>query len=136
MRGGTANCSVNVSSRRIGSPLVETPNALVVMNQPSLDAFEAEVAPGGVLLLDNGIVEGQVKRTDIRVVAIPATEIADEVGTPKVANVVMLGALCAATGAFPLEFVEQTLREVVKKKNLVEMNITALRRGFEHVAKG
>jgi Pyruvate/2-oxoacid:ferredoxin oxidoreductase gamma subunit len=69
-------------------------------------------------------------------VALPASGIADEVGTTKVANVVILGAVCAATGAYEPEFVETTLRSVIKKKNLIEMNIEAFRRGYDHVKNG
>ncbi|MFH1841563.1 MAG: 2-oxoacid:acceptor oxidoreductase family protein, partial [bacterium] len=72
----------------------------------------------------------------LNVVLLPASEIADEVGTPKVANVVMLGALCAATDAFEPAFVEATLEAVVKRKNLVEMNLQAFRLGYEHVKNG
>jgi 2-oxoisovalerate ferredoxin oxidoreductase beta subunit len=136
MRGGTANCSVNISEARIGTPLVDRPNVLVVMNQPSLEAFEKDVVDGGTILVDSGIVEGKPDAERLNCVMIPATEIADEVGTPKVANVVMLGALCAATGAFELGFMEDTLRAVVKKKNLVDMNITALKRGYDFVRNG
>jgi len=135
MRGGTANCSVNVASKRIGSPLVEHPNVLVVMNQPSLDAFEQDVVDGGTILVDTTIVEGRPDGERLNAVLIPASEIADEVGTPKVANVVMLGAICAATGAFPPDFVESTLRQIIKKKSLIEMNMAAFRRGYEFVKK-
>ena len=135
MRGGTANCSVNVSSKRIGSPLVEHPNVLVVMNQPSLDAFEQDVVDGGTILVDTTIVEGRPDGERLNAVLIPASAIADEVGTPKVANVVMLGAICAATGAFPPDFVESTLRQIIKKKSLIEMNMAAFRRGYEFVKK-
>jgi 2-oxoisovalerate ferredoxin oxidoreductase beta subunit len=133
MRGGTANCSVNLSERRIGSPLVDRPNLLVVMNQPSLEAFADDVVEGGTVIIDTSIVEGRPALAGRRAVLIPATEIADEVGSPKVANVVLLGAICAATGAFPLAFVEQSLRETVKKKDLVDLNLAALRRGYDHV---
>lgn len=133
MRGGTANCSVNISEQRIGTPLVDRPNVLVVMNQPSLDAFEKDVVDGGLIVVDTSIVEGKPDTDRLNAVMIPATNIADEVGTPKVANVVILGAMTAATGAFELELVENTLREVVKKKNLVDMNIEALHRGYDFV---
>ncbi|MFO7652238.1 MAG: 2-oxoacid:acceptor oxidoreductase family protein [Candidatus Krumholzibacteriia bacterium] len=136
MRGGTANCSVNVTRARIGSPLVDNPNVLVVMNQPSLEAFEADVVDGGLILVDTSIVEGRPDTKRLKAVMIPASEMADEVGTPKVANVVMLGALCAATGAFPPEFVESTLRQVIKKKNLIDMNMQAFRQGHEFVTNG
>jgi 2-oxoisovalerate ferredoxin oxidoreductase beta subunit len=133
MRGGTANCSVNISSQRIGSPLVDKPNVLVVMNQPSLEAFEKDVVEGGTLIVDTTIVEGRPTSDTCNVVLIPATDIADEVGTPKIANVVLLGATIAATDAFSLEYVEATLRKVIKKKELIDMNITALKRGYDHV---
>ncbi len=136
MRGGTANCQVNVSGRRIGTPIVERPNVLVVMNQPSLDAFGGSVVDGGLLIVDTSIVQGEVRAPQARVVRLPATEMADEAGTPKVANVVILGALCAATGAFTPQLVEQTLREVVKKRNLLDINLQAFQKGWSHVAEG
>ena len=136
MRGGTANCQVSVSERRIGTPIVERPNVLVVMNQPSLDAFAGEVADGGLLIVDTSIVQGEVANRNARTVLLPATGIADEVGTPKIANVVLLGALCAATGAFPPALVEQTLREVIKKRNLVDLNLQAFQKGYAWVTEG
>ncbi len=133
MRGGTANCSVNLSNQRIGSPLVDHPNVLVVMNQPSLDAFEPSVVDGGVLIVDSTIVEGKPDGGRLKTVMIPASQIADEVGTPKIANVVILGALAAVTGAFTPEFCMETLQSVIKKKNLMDMNMEAFRRGHDFV---
>jgi len=133
MRGGTANCSVNLSNKRIGTPLVERPNVLVVMNQPSLDAFEKDVVDGGLIVVDTSIVEGAPDAERLDALMIPATNMADEVGTPKVANVVIMGALAAKTGAFSLEMVETTLRQAIKKKNLVDMNIEALHKGYDFV---
>ncbi len=136
MRGGTANCSVNVSEKRIGTPLVDHPNVLVVMNQPSLDLFEAEVVDGGTIILDTTVVEGRPDGDRLNVVPIPASDIADEVGTAKVANVVILGALCAATDAFDADFAMDTLKKVIKKKTLIDMNMTAFMRGYDYVKKG
>ena len=135
MRGGTANCSVNLSSDRIGTPLVDHPNVLVVMNQPSLEAFEKDVVDGGTIIIDSTVVEGTADSKRLNVVAIPASDIADEVGTPKVANVVILGALVAATDAFTPEFCESTLRAIIKKKSLIDMNMEAFRRGYDFVKK-
>jgi len=135
MRGGTANCSVNLSSARIGTPLVDHPNVLVVMNQPSLEAFEKDVVDGGTIIVDSTIVEGTPDTKRLNAVMIPASDIADEVGTPKVANVVVLGALIAATDAFTPEFCEATLRAVIKKKSLIDMNMEAFRRGYDFVKK-
>jgi 2-oxoisovalerate ferredoxin oxidoreductase beta subunit len=136
MRGGTANCSVNLSTDRIGTPLVDHPNVLVVMNQPSLDAFEKDVADGGTILVDSTIVDGKPDTDRLNVVLIPASDIADEVGTAKVANVVMLGALMGATDAFTPEFCEDTLRAVIKKRSLIDMNMEAFRRGYDFVKNG
>jgi len=136
MRGGTANCSVNVSASRIGSPLVDHPNVLVVMNQPSLDAFEKDVVDGGTIIIDTTIVEGRPDAERLNVIALPASDMADEVGTPKVANVVVLGALVAATDAFPAEFAESTLRAVIKKQSLIDMNMEAFRKGYDFVKNG
>ena len=108
---------------------------LVVMNQPSLDAFEKSVVDGGTIIVDTTIVEGRPDGKRLQAVLIPASGIADEVGTPKIANVVILGALAAATGAYTPEFCMETLRSVVKKKNLIDMNMEAFRRGYDFVAK-
>ncbi len=135
MRGGTANCSVNLSSERIGTPLVDHPNVLVVMNQPSLDMFEKDMVDGGTIIIDSTVVEGTADTKRLNVVMIPASDIADEVGTPKVANVVILGALVAATDAFTPEFCESTLRAIIKKKSLIDMNMEAFRRGYDFVKK-
>jgi len=136
MRGGTANCSVNISEKQIGSPLVEKPNALVVMNKPSLEMFKNDVVEGGTIIIDSSVIEECPVIEGRNVLMIPATKIADEVGTPKVANVVILGALAAATGAFTLEQVEKTLKATIKKKNLIDMNMVALKRGWDHVTNG
>jgi len=133
MRGGTANCSVNLSRDRIGTPLVDHPNLLVVMNQPSLDLFEAEVVDGGTIIVDTTVVEGRPDSDRLNVVLIPASDIADEVGTTKVSNVVILGAMVAATEAFTPEFCEDTLRAIIKKKSLIDMNMEAFRRGYDFV---
>ncbi|MCP4574231.1 MAG: 2-ketoisovalerate ferredoxin oxidoreductase [bacterium] len=136
MRGGTANCSVNISRDRIGSPLVDRPNMLVVMNQPSLDAFEKDVVDGGTIIVDSTIVEGKADAKRLNVVALPASDMADEVGTTKVANVVILGAVVAATDAYEPEFVESTLRAVIKKQSLIDMNMEAFRKGYDFVKNG
>ena len=136
MRGGTANCSVNISGGRIGTPLVDHPNVLVVMNQPSLDAFEQEVVDGGIIIVDTTVVEGRPDGKRLNAVLIPASAIADEVGTAKVANVVVLGALVAATGAYSAEFTMDTLRAAIKKKSLIDMNMEAFKRGYDYVKNG
>jgi 2-oxoisovalerate ferredoxin oxidoreductase beta subunit len=136
MRGGTANCSVNICKDRIGAPTVEHPNVLVAMNQPSVEMFEKDVVDGGWILVDSGICTTTPDTKRLQVTMIPAAEMADRVGTPKVANVVMLGALCAATGAFEPDYVKETLKVVVKRKELLEMNLQAFDAGWDFVKKG
>src|SRR5512146_483439 len=76
MRGGTANCTVVISDEEIGSPLVRNPTAVIAMNLPSLDKYEAVIKPGGVLVVNASIINREVKRTDIRTVLVPGNEIA------------------------------------------------------------
>ncbi|MEG0542645.1 MAG: 2-oxoacid:acceptor oxidoreductase family protein, partial [Angelakisella sp.] len=83
MRGGTANCSVCLSHTPVGSPLVLSPDALVVMNGPSYDKFINTVEPGGTIVMDTTLIDRKVERTDITVVSLPATRLAKEADMPK-----------------------------------------------------
>jgi len=131
MRGGTANCSVKIASKKIGSPLVANPTILIAMNRPSLDKFEKEVVPGGLIFYDSALIDRAPVRSDVRVVALPATRMADELGTTKAANMVIAGALIELTGIMSLELVMEALGETLKRKNLVELNQKALLKGAE-----
>lgn len=130
-RGGTCNCSVVVSEGEIGSPLVTVPTAAIVMNGPSFDRFEPKVAPGGLLLYNSSLVHKQSIRDDIRTIGVPANEIADELGNPRVANMVMLGSFLEATGLVKEESVEAALKEVLAERHhhLIPLNMQALERG-------
>ena len=92
MRGGTANCSVMLSEQEIDSPLVTRPTSLIVMNRPSLEKFEDSVVPGGSIFVNSSMIDIKVKRTDVNAYYVPCTEIATELGNPKVSNMIMLGA--------------------------------------------
>ncbi len=92
MRGGTANCSVVVSDKPVGSPVVSRPDAVIVMNRPSLDRFEPNLKPGGTLVINTSMCDKEPTRTDIKVVKVPATTIASDLGNIRVANMVALGA--------------------------------------------
>jgi 2-oxoglutarate ferredoxin oxidoreductase subunit gamma len=83
MRGGTANCSVVVSDRRIGTPVVNHPNVLVAMNRPSLEKFESRMQPGGFLLINKTLIEIPHTRTDIDVSYVDITGLAGELGNPR-----------------------------------------------------
>lgn len=133
MRGGTANCTVIMSSERIGSPIVSTPSEIIVMNKPSLTKFEPTVQPGGTILLNSSIIHDKVTRTDVKAIYVPCDEIAASVGNPKVGNMVMLGAYIAATGVLSVETVETMIDHMFtgKKAALVPLNKDALHRGME-----
>ncbi len=132
MRGGTAHCTVIVSDEEIGSPLVRRPSAAVVLNIPSMDHYEPLVETGGLLVVNSSLISRLSSRSDIRVLQIPANDIALEIGDAKLANVVLLGALIGGTGVVALETVFDVLAEHLpeKRRYLLEPNITALKQGF------
>ncbi len=137
MRGGTANCSVIVSDDTVGSPVISELGILVAMNRPSMEKFEAMVKPGGILFYNSSLVNIQPKRTDIKAVAVPANEIANELGNTKVANMVVMGAVLKATGVVSVDTVMKVLTEKVltgKKKDLIGINRAALEKGMELVS--
>jgi len=96
MRGGTANCNVKISDGKISSPFIKKIDILVAMNQPSVDKFEGMLNPGGLLVVNDSIVKGHSFREDISVVTVSGTELAEELGNLRGANIVMLGALAAS----------------------------------------
>ncbi len=136
MRGGTANCSVILSDERIGSPVVESPSEIIVMNRAALFKFEPDVLPGGIVFVNSSIVKDQVSREDVKAVYVPCDDIAKELGNSKVANMVMLGAYVAATGILKKETIEHMIHEMFtgKKAKLVPLNLEALSRGIACVA--
>lgn len=135
MRGGTANCHVNLSERRIGSPVVSKPTVLVALNQPSLDKFESEVAPGGLIIYDTALVPNPPKRKDVKVLGLPATTIADELGNTRIANMVVLGAYVGYSRILPKEVVFSALPALIKRKNLLPLNEQAVEKGMEFVTR-
>jgi len=130
MRGGTANCSVILTDEGIGSPIVTKADSLVVMNRPSLDKFEASVVPNGVIIMDLDLVDRMPTRTDVEVIAIPAETIAEELGSKKIANMVLLGALVKKTGIVSIEVIINSLKAHGKEK-FFEVNKKAIEKGIE-----
>ena len=135
MRGGTANCTVKISDKLIASPVSKHPDILFTMNTPAIDKFEDRLKPGGLLLVNSSIVpEDRKYREDIKVVKIPATDIAAEVKNPKGANLVMLGALAAHSDLFTIEYMETAIVSFFEKKGkgkFNEKNVACYRRGVE-----
>jgi len=132
MRGGTAYCSVVVSSRPVGSPVVRNPRHVAVLNRPSLEKFGPRVRPGGLLLINSSLIDISSERTDIELLHVPANEIAIEEGTGKAANMAMLGAYLGRTGTVRLETIEQLLRKRFgRKPEILDINLRTLWRGYE-----
>jgi len=133
MRGGTANCSVKISKKKIGSPLVANPTILIAMNRPSLDKFENDVISGGLIMYDDSLIDRKPVRDDVDIIPIPATKLADELGNTKAANMIIVGALIALKGFMSQQIVLDSLVNVLKRKNLVELNQKAILRGAEYI---
>ncbi len=139
MRGGTANCTVVISREEIGSPVVGRPASAIVMNGPSLERYRALVRAGGTLVVNRSLADpSRVGRTDVRVVAVPANEVARDLGASQLASMVALGAYAAATGVVRVESVVRCLPKVVPQRHerLIPLNAEALRRGAALASPG
>lgn len=133
MRGGTANCTVIISEEEIGSPLVKRPKAVVAMNLPSLNKYEPLLKSEGVMIINTSMVDRSVQRGDIVTVALPANEIAEQLGNSKGTNMVLLGALLAKLPLFPLEALVESMKAHTPKRNqqFIAGNVKALQAGFD-----
>jgi Pyruvate/2-oxoacid:ferredoxin oxidoreductase gamma subunit len=131
IRSGTSNCHVRLAGKPIDSPLVVEPNVLVAMNEPSLMKFYANVRPDGWILYNGETLPAECLRKDVHVLALPFTQIADEVGDPRAANMVMLGALLEIASVLPEASIDAALRRLVKNARWVALDERALTRGRE-----
>lgn len=134
MRGGTANCSVVVSEMPIASPIVNEPDMLIAMNRPSVTKFLPKVKKGGVMIYNSSLIPAEKYRDDVKTVAVPASKIAGDLGSERVANVVMAGAFLRAC---PVMSLEQALKQIermtpAKKKEMLALNKTAFSKGYEY----
>ncbi|GAB4278152.1 MAG: 2-oxoacid:acceptor oxidoreductase family protein [Candidatus Rifleibacteriota bacterium] len=135
MRGGTANCTVILSENEIASPLVTVPDTVIAMNRPSVAKFNLRIKAGGMLMYNSSLIERQEFRDDIRLVEIPASDIAEEIGNPRVANLVMAGAYSKFSKLFSYEDLKETLPKLLpaSKKDMIEVNLAALEKGYNYV---
>ncbi|MCX5805474.1 MAG: 2-oxoacid:acceptor oxidoreductase family protein [Proteobacteria bacterium] len=135
VRGGTANCTVVVSDEEIASPVASEPDFVVAMNQPSFARFQSVLQSGGLLCANSSIVDTSAARRDIEVLNIPTSELAEKLGTIKVANMIMLGAFIKASNIISFDFVIKHLSEILGegKSKLIKMNKEALDLGFNYV---
>ena len=138
VRGGTANCTVVVSSEEIASPIASSPEYAVVMNYPSMLKYQNSVKANGIMFLNSDLIEERPSRPDLQIVEVPANSLAHELGNDRALNIVMIGAFVQKTGAVKLETMEAAVVEVLsgKNKKVVEVNKRALIRGAEYAAGG
>ena len=131
-RGGTANCYVVISDDDIGAPLGDQMDDLIVMNDPSLSKFLYKLVPGGTLYINSSIVKSEITRTDIKVVKAPVTELALEMGSAKVLNIIMLGVYVGYTQVVPEDVVWRTIEHKLgKKPALLPLNRQAFDLGLK-----
>ena len=137
MRGGTANCIVIVSDKKISSPIVTTFDTVIALNQPSLDKFEKAVKPGGLLIYESTNIINPPTRTDVEVIPIPASVEASKMKNSKIMNMIVLGAFLERTNAVTRPSVMEALKKVLPERyhHLLPLNEQALTRGAELAAK-
>jgi 2-oxoglutarate ferredoxin oxidoreductase subunit gamma len=130
-RGGTANCAVVVSDEPVGSPLVTRPTAAIVLNNPSYDKFESHVKSGGLLIVNTSLVARKSTRTDITIIEIDATALANELGNSRIANMILLGAFLEHSKVVSVDSVIESLKKVLgpSKHHLIDVNKRALSKG-------
>ena len=135
-RGGTANCSVTISEAYVNSPVISTPDSVIIMNKPSLAKFQPKLKKDGICLVNTSLVVNEEYRDDVQVYEVNANNIALELGNLKVANMVMLGAYLALTKVFT----EDDILDIMKKKftgskaALIDINRKALEAGRKAVS--
>ncbi len=132
MRGGTCNCSVILSDKKIGSPIIANPDVLVAMNLPSLDKFENDVVPGGQIYVDSTLIERKVTRTDVDVFYIPATKMASDGGFRTLANMIIMGNVIKNCDGICHENIDKAMGKVVsaKHQDLLQVNVDAVEMGY------
>jgi len=133
MRGGTANCTVIISDEEISSPLAPTPDSLITMNKPSLEKFESSIKENGVLIMNSSLIDIEPKRNDLKIVSVPANELAEKAGNAKSANMAILGAYISATNVVSIDSVKKAIEKEMKgaKAKFLSVNLKALELGFE-----
>ena len=139
MRGGTANCTVAISDREIGSPIVENPVTSIVMNLPSFEKFGPRVKKGGVLVVNASLVhESTAHLKGVECVMVPSRDLAMEVGNERLANMVVLGAAVEKTQVVRMESLKKALYPAldVRYHEMIGLNMKAMERGARFAAEG
>ncbi|PLX84736.1 MAG: 2-oxoacid:ferredoxin oxidoreductase subunit gamma [Desulfuromonas sp.] len=133
-RGGAATCTVVISDEEVGSPVIGSPGAALILNQLSMEKYFSRVRPDGFCLVNSSLVdEPGHGRDDIQILRIPLNDIALEVGDARLVNMISLGAYAARTGAVELSSIKEALKEALPERNhrFIPMNAQAIDMGAE-----
>ncbi|MDR0656485.1 MAG: 2-oxoacid:acceptor oxidoreductase family protein [Treponema sp.] len=132
-RGGVARAGVIVSDREIASPLVTSPDSVLVMNGDSLPLCEESLKPGGLMLINSSLVKEEPRRKDIKVVKLEATGLAEKLGNIRIANMVALGAMAKLTGALSINGIQGILEHFFSpdKHKFIPLNVQAIESGYK-----
>lgn len=135
MRGGSANCAVVVSDEPVASPKVEEADLVIAMNRPSMELFEKALVPGGVLIYNSSLIDVKPTRQDIQVMAVPCNDIANDLGSLRSTNMVMLGAYAGVTGEYSVDTLMGALRHKLgpSKEKFMPANQKAIEAGMAAV---
>jgi 2-oxoglutarate ferredoxin oxidoreductase subunit gamma len=135
VRGGTANCTVVISTEEIASPVASEPDYAVFMNHPSLSRFQNQVQSGGTIFLNSSMIESKPIRGDLEIFEIPVNDLAKQLQDSKVANMIMLGAFIKKTGLVSLETMTRVLKDIFGNKNpaIFKLNKSALLLGYNYL---
>ncbi|MFO7459221.1 MAG: 2-oxoacid:acceptor oxidoreductase family protein [Desulfatiglandales bacterium] len=136
MRGGTANCTVTLSDRKIASPVASNPDILVAMNYPSLEKFESTVAENGLIFLNSSLIKEAPSRSDVQALRVPTLELAREAGSDRAVNMVMIGAVCARSGLLEIEDAVKGMEAALRgKEKFFPLNRKGIERGFAFISE-
>ncbi|MCB5230675.1 MAG: 2-oxoacid:acceptor oxidoreductase family protein [Candidatus Cloacimonas sp.] len=133
MRGGTANVSVVISDEEIASPVVSNPNVVVALNQPSLDKFGPPTRKGGVIFVNTDMCPKKIVVEGVDIVYAPMSQMANDIGSPMVLNMLAIGMIIGKTGMVKYETLEEDLTSYMAGRNpdLLKMNLAAIKKGME-----
>ena len=134
MRGGTANCLVTISEEEISSPLTENPLMAVILNRPSLDKFEPKIKANGILVINTSLVDRQTERDDLEILELPMNQLAEEIGNPRGANMILLGAYLQKTEVVDVQQALQQFEIIFtgKSDQVIAKNREAFLAGVEY----
>ena len=137
MRGGAANCDIKISDDEIPSPYCLEPDIVYTLNEAAVDKYESVLKPGGVLLVNSSLVSDErTYRNDIKVIKVPATDIATELNNPHGTNIVMLGALACASPLYDEAYMRGAVDHYFGKKGKVNpKNALCFDRGADEARK-